>query len=205
MGACGARRRTRRASRWSSPEHTVLALDGDERDLLSSEEDDETRSECRRHDWTSPQADTGKDSHLSAPIIPDSHRDLLQSTALAYLATIGPKGEPQVSAVWFTWDGAHLLFAFNKKRQKYRNVLREPRVAIALTDPGNPYRALEIRGVVARIDEDCDFRFINAASQKYLGRDATAEETGLADERVMIVVEPERAITFPSQAGNKSA
>ncbi len=41
--------------------------------------------------------------------------DLLQSTALAYMATIGPKGEPQVSAVWFTWDGTHLLFALNKK------------------------------------------------------------------------------------------
>jgi hypothetical protein len=28
--------------------------------------------------------------------------DLLQSTALAHMATIGPKGEPQVSVVWFT-------------------------------------------------------------------------------------------------------
>jgi hypothetical protein len=70
-----------------------------------------------------------------------------------------------VSAVWFTWDGTLLRFAFNKKRQKYRNVLREPRVAIAIADPANPYRALEIRGSVARIEDDLDFRFINAASQ----------------------------------------
>jgi PPOX class probable F420-dependent enzyme len=103
-----------------------------------------------------------------------------------------------VSAIWFTWDGAHLLFAVNKRRQKYRNVLREPRVAIAITDPTNPYRALEIRGVVARIDEDRDFRLINAASHKYLGRDSTSEETGAAEERIVIVVAPERAIPFPS-------
>jgi PPOX class probable F420-dependent enzyme len=135
---------------------------------------------------------------LNTSIIPENHLDLLQSTALAYLATIGPKGEPQVSAVWFTWDGTHLLFAFNKKRQKYRNVLRETRVAIAIADPANPYRALEIRGGVARIDDDRDFRFINAASKKYLGRDATSEETGAAEERIVIVVAPERAIPFPS-------
>jgi PPOX class probable F420-dependent enzyme len=131
--------------------------------------------------------------------IPESHLDILQSPALAYIATLGPKGEPQVSAVWLLWDGTHLLFAFNKKRQKYRNLLRDPRVAIAITDIANPYRALEIRGTVARIDEDPNFRFINAASQKYLKRDATPEETGPAEERVMIVVEPKHVIVFPPE------
>lgn len=130
--------------------------------------------------------------------IPESHLAILQSPALAYMATLGPKGEPQVSAVWFLWDGTHLLFAFNKKRQKYRNLLRDPRVAIAVADLANPYRALEIRGTVARIDGDPDYRFINAASRKYLNRDATSEETGPTEERVVIVVEPERVIPFPS-------
>ena len=139
----------------------------------------------------------GKDIHLNAPIIPDSHRDILESNALAYLATIGPKGEPQVSAVWFTWDGTHLLFAFNKKRQKYRNVLRETRVAVAISDPANLYRALEIRGA-ARIEDDRNCQFINAASQKYLQRDSTAEEIGSVEDRIVVIVEPERAIPFPS-------
>src|SRR5258708_1266727 len=73
-------------------------------------------------------------------LIPEHYLDLLQSTALAYMATIGPKGEPQVSAVWFTWDGTHLLFALNKGRQKSRNLLRDPHVGIASADPANPYR-----------------------------------------------------------------
>jgi PPOX class probable F420-dependent enzyme len=131
--------------------------------------------------------------------IPESHLAILQSPALAYMATLGPKREPQVSAVWFLWDGTHLLFAFNKKRQKYRNLLRDPRVAIAVTDPANPYRSLEIRGTVVRMDEDPDFHFINAASQKYTNRDATPEERGSAEERVVIVVKPERVIVFPSE------
>jgi PPOX class probable F420-dependent enzyme len=137
--------------------------------------------------------------HQDNSIIPEQLLDLMQSTALAYIATIGPKGEPQVSGVWFTWDGSYLLFALNKARQKYRNLVRDPRVAIAITDPSNLYRTLEIRGTVARIDDDNDFRFINAASQKYLNRDATPEETGLPEERVVIVVKPERVIPFAPQ------
>jgi PPOX class probable F420-dependent enzyme len=133
------------------------------------------------------------------PTIPESHLDILQSPALAYMATLGPKGEPQVSAVWLLWDGTHLLFAFNKKRQKYRNLLRDPRVSLAVTDLANPYRALEIRGTVVRMDEDPSFHFINAASQKYLNRDAAPEEKGEAQERVVIVVKPERVIAFPPE------
>src|ERR1700730_14816691 len=80
--------------------------------------------------------------------IPESHLDILQSTAVAYMATIGPKGEPQASPVLFGWDGTHLFFSMNKIRQKHRNLLREPQVAIAIADPTNPYRSLEIRGKV---------------------------------------------------------
>lgn len=131
-------------------------------------------------------------------IIPASHSDLLESTALAYLATIGPKGEPQVSAVWFIWDGSHLLFALNKNRQKSRNMMRDPRVSVAIADPANPYRALEIRAIVARIDEDRDFKYIDAVSQIYLNRVATDEEHGAAEDRALFVVEPTRVIPFPS-------
>ncbi|HEX5546627.1 MAG TPA: PPOX class F420-dependent oxidoreductase [Ktedonobacterales bacterium] len=130
--------------------------------------------------------------------IPTSHSDLLDSPALAYLATIGPAGEPQVSAVWFTWDGERLLFALSKTRQKSRNLLRDPRIAVAIADPANPYRALEIRGKVTRIEPDSDFRSIDAASRKYLGRDATATERGPADERIVAYVEPERVFPFPA-------
>jgi hypothetical protein len=35
-------------------------------------------------------------------VIPASHADLLESPALAHVATIGPSGEPQVSPVRFT-------------------------------------------------------------------------------------------------------
>ncbi len=123
--------------------------------------------------------------------IPENYGDLLKTTALAHVATIGPKGEPQSNPVWFDWDGEHLLFSQTKNRQKYHNVQREPRVAISIVDPENPYRYLEIRGKVVSIDEDQNNKFINSMAKKYINQDVYPwHQPG--DERVVVVVEPER-------------
>ena len=74
-------------------------------------------------------------------------------------------------------------------RQKYRNVQRDPRVALSLVDQTNPYRYLEIRGVVERIEPDPDRAFINRMAKKYTGEDVYTYRP--QDERVVIVVRPE--------------
>jgi PPOX class probable F420-dependent enzyme len=124
-------------------------------------------------------------------VIPEKYTDLLESNALANVATIGPKGEPQNNPVWFGWDGTHILFSLTKGRQKYHNLQREPRVALSIVDPANPYRYLEIRGKVVRIDEDSDLAFINSMAKKYLDQDVYPWHKP-EDERVVVLVEPER-------------
>ena len=122
--------------------------------------------------------------------IPASHADLLASTALAHVATVGPDGEPQNNPVWFGWDGEHLRFSQTTGRQKYRNVQREPRVAISIVDPDNPYRYLEIRGEVDRIEPDPDNAFIDSMAKKYMDEDVYPwHQPG--DERVVVVIRPE--------------
>jgi hypothetical protein len=123
-------------------------------------------------------------------MVPDKYKDLLDSTALAHVATIGPDGSPQVNPVWFDWDGTHLRFSNTKGRQKYRNVKREPRVAVSIVDPNNPYRYLELRGKVVAIEDDPQLDFINAMAKKYLGQDKYPWVRP-QDERVVIVIEPE--------------
>ncbi len=123
-------------------------------------------------------------------VIPDDKRDLLDSTALAHVATIGPDGEPQNNPVWFGWDGELLSFSQTTGRQKYRNVQREPRVALSIVDPANPYRYLEIRGTVERIDPDPERAFINSMAKKYMGvEEYPWHQPG--DERVVVYVRPE--------------
>jgi PPOX class probable F420-dependent enzyme len=123
-------------------------------------------------------------------IIPESHLDLLESTPLAHIATIGPRGEPQSSPVWFGWDGEYVKFSQTKTRQKYKNLNREPRLALSIVDPENHLRYLEVRGVVERIEEDPDLDFINSMAKKYLGKDKYPNHRP-GDVRVVVFVRPE--------------
>lgn len=122
--------------------------------------------------------------------IPEGYEDLLETTALVHVATIGPDGEPQNNPVWFDWDGEHVKFSQTKTRQKYKNVGRDPRLALSLVDPENPYRYIEIRGEVTKIEEDPDNDFINAMANKYLGMDEYPYHQP-GDERIVVYVEPE--------------
>jgi PPOX class probable F420-dependent enzyme len=129
----------------------------------------------------------------SSSTIPESHRDILGSTALANVATIGPDGAPQVNPVWFEWDGTHLRFGQVATRQKVRNLRRNPAIAVAIVDPANGTRYLEIRGV-ARLEPDPDAELTHRLGKKYLGVDRFPYlQPG--EERLQVVVEPRR-VTF---------
>ena len=104
-------------------------------------------------------------------VIPENYADLLETKALAHIATIGPNGDPQSTPVWFGWDGNRVLLTLTKTAQKYLNLRRDPRLALSIVDPKNAYRYLEIRGRVVRIDEDLDRHFVNSMAKKYLNQD----------------------------------
>ena len=90
----------------------------------------------------------------------------------AHLATVRPDGSPQTQVMWFVWDGERIRMTHTKTRQKYRNFQREPRVALSIADPENPYRFLEIRGTVERIDDDDAEASFYQSLQKRYGRTA---------------------------------
>ena len=121
--------------------------------------------------------------------IPENYRDLLGSAALAHIATIGPDDEPQNNPVWFGWDGERVEFSQTKARQKIRNLNRDPRVAFSTVDLENPYRYLEVRGEVARVEEDPDIDFISAMAKRYMGVDRYPGH-GPSDERMVVFVKP---------------
>ena len=132
----------------------------------------------------------------SPTTIPDGYGDLLESKALAHIATIGPGGEPQVNPVWFGTQGDYIVFSQTTTRQKYEKLQRDPRIAISIVDPANDDRYLEIRGRVLGVDPDPDFAFIDSMAQKYLGQEKYPW-TQPGDERVAMVV----AIEHSTQMG----
>lgn len=122
--------------------------------------------------------------------IPQEDLGILQSKGFAHIATIGPNHEPQSNPVWFDWDGTYVRISQTKTRQKYRNVQRDPHVALSITDPSNPYHYLEIRGKVVRVEDDSQKKFIDSLAQKYMGV-AKYPYNQPGDERVILYIQPE--------------
>ena len=92
---------------------------------------------------------------------------ILHAKAFAHVATIRPDGSPQASPMWFVWDGTYIKFTHATNRQKYRNIRRDPRIAVSITDVDDPYTYAEFRGVVERIEEDPGGAFYETLAKRY--------------------------------------
>jgi PPOX class probable F420-dependent enzyme len=101
----------------------------------------------------------------------DQYKDIFQKKAFAHLATVGSDGTPQVTPVWVDFDGTYVRFNTAKGRVKQRNLARNPKVAIAVQDPDNPYRYVQVRGRIAEATEQGADAHIDALAKKYLGKD----------------------------------
>ena len=98
-------------------------------------------------------------------------RFLSTGTRTGKLATVRADGSPHVAPIWFILDGEDLVFMTGADTAKGRAMRRDPRVALALMDPENPYRYLEIRGRVVEITEQGADAHIDKMAKKYLGVD----------------------------------
>jgi len=123
--------------------------------------------------------------------IPEKFRDLLTKKAFAHLGTIMPDGSPQVTPVWFDFDGTHVRINSAKGRVKDRNMRRNGRVALAIQDPENPYRYLGVRGRVEEITETGADAHIDSLAKKYLGQDRYPNRQP-GEVRVIYCIRPER-------------
>ena len=126
-----------------------------------------------------------------ASTIPEKYLDLFQKKAFANLATLMPDGSPQVTPVWVDWDGTHVLVNSARGRQKDKNMQKNARVSLAILDPDNPYRYLEVRGTVDQITEEGADAHIDKMAKKYMGKD-TYPYRNPAEKRVIFKILPTR-------------
>jgi len=103
--------------------------------------------------------------------IPDAFKDILQKRGYAHLATLMKDGGPQVTPVWYDFDGIHIRINTAKGRLKDKNMRRDKQVALSIQDPDNPYRYLAIRGDIDEITENGADAHIDSLAKKYLGKD----------------------------------
>ncbi|HZD02376.1 MAG TPA: PPOX class F420-dependent oxidoreductase [Actinomycetes bacterium] len=122
------------------------------------------------------------------PKVPESHVDLLERPMIAHVATVRGDGGPQSNPMWFGWDGERIRLTHTRTRQKFRNLEAEPRVALSVTDPADPQRYLEVRGLVEAVDDDTGGRYYRVLRGRY-GVDPDAPMPD-ADVRVVLVIRP---------------
>ncbi len=123
--------------------------------------------------------------------IPAKYMDLFNKKAFASLGTLMPDGRPQVTPVWVDYDGKHVIVDSARGRQKDKNMRRDPRVSLAIIDPDNPYRYMEIRGQVAEVTEQEADQWIDRLAKKYLGVDKYPYAQP-GEVRVLYKIVPER-------------
>jgi PPOX class probable F420-dependent enzyme len=127
--------------------------------------------------------------------IPQQYQDLLSKVAFAHLATLMPNGSPQVTPVWFDYDGSHIRINSAKGRVKDKNMRRNKRVALSVQDPKKPYRYFAAQGEIVEITEEGADAHIDSLAKKYLGKDKYPfRQPG--EVRVIYKIRPERVHAF---------
>lgn len=105
-----------------------------------------------------------------AELTPDV-RALFDAANYGHVATLMPDGSPHSVAVWVGIEDERVVFFTQPASQKARNLARDPRVAISITDHDNPYRTGRVRGrLVATREGDAALEVIDRLSHKYTGQ-----------------------------------
>jgi hypothetical protein len=129
--------------------------------------------------------------------IPDRLQYLLkwETKAFASLALTLADGTPQVTLVWFDWDGTHIVINTARGRVKDKVMKRKAKVALLVVDPADSYKYVQLRGSVADETEEGGYDMICRLNDKYHGDRNFPKRPG--EVRVTYKILPEQV--FPKQ------
>ena len=126
-----------------------------------------------------------------ATLDPEQAR-LLTEPNFGTVATVNPDGSPQLSVVWVDWDGEHVLFNTAAGRVKPRNLERDPRTCLLITERQDGYRWVAVSGTASMTTEGAG-EHIEKLARKYTGKDW---EPKPGEERLLVRVVPERVSAY---------
>lgn len=124
--------------------------------------------------------------------IPESLMDLVsrEAKAMAYLALVKSDGTPQVTPIWFDFDGELFIFNTARGRVKDRIMHKKPVVAFVITDLNDPYRYFQVSGCVVEETEESALEQIKDLCLKYNGHRNFNPPPG--EVRVTYKVQPQK-------------
>jgi PPOX class probable F420-dependent enzyme len=123
--------------------------------------------------------------------LPQGLLALLGQPSLCHFATLMADGSPHLTQTWVDTDGRNILVNSVAGFQKLRNIERDPRVALTVSDAGNPARYYWVRGVVVDVTPDGAVEHIEKLAQRYLGT-AYPWYGGRDQKRLLLTIEPRK-------------
>jgi PPOX class probable F420-dependent enzyme len=92
---------------------------------------------------------------------------LFEAPNYAHLATVLPDGSPHTVPLWVGIADGKIAFLTSPDSRKARNIAADPRVAISVTERGQPFTMAQVRGqVTTRLDGDEAWTIIDEISRK---------------------------------------
>ena len=101
--------------------------------------------------------------------LPEDLIALLRRPAVCHVATTMQDGSPQITQTWVDTDGEHVVINIVQGMQKARNLERDPRLALVVSDPKTPNLYYQVRGRVIDTTANGGVDSIEALSHKYTG------------------------------------
>lgn len=124
-------------------------------------------------------------------------RALVRRPVLASLATVAHDGAPQLTPVWVDVDGGDILINTAEGRAKPVNMRHDPRVALCVIDPDDPYNVVAIRGTVIEITTEGADAHIDSLAHKYLGVDEYPMRRP-DQQRLKVRIHPDKVVMQPA-------
>lgn len=121
----------------------------------------------------------------------EDQRKLLREPNIAHIATVNEDGSPQVTPVWVDVDQENILVNTAEGRRKARNMRKNPRVALDVTDRKDPYSMLSVQGRVVEITPEGADEHVDSLAKKYLGQDEYPfRQPG--EQRLLVKIRPQK-------------
>jgi PPOX class probable F420-dependent enzyme len=121
--------------------------------------------------------------------IPAGVRQLLEEPNYVHLSTLRADGSPRSWVVWVGLEGDRILICTSECVWKAKDMRRDSRVGLSVTDRANPYRMAMIQGRVVEIRPDEGGRHMDPISMKY----TSAPFPSRGPDRVCFVIAAEKA------------
>ena len=120
----------------------------------------------------------------------------LAPSRIAVVATIGRDGLPQLTPNWYVYSGGRLLVSTTKQRVKYRNLVRDGRIAVCVCSEPMAEEYVTVRGRAEIRDDDSIWADTRAIVERYVEPDGVEARMDMLrrEDRVIISVEPDGVV-----------